>query len=227
MSGAGHVALVARVGSHAHGTARPDSDDDYRGVYLTPTVDLFRLWHPAETFDRQDPDITLYELRKFAALAAAANPSILEVLWAEPLHLTAAGETLRCHRYAFLSRRAAKTYGGYAQQQLGRALKGTGGSRGSAHLRREKFLLHTLRLADAGLHLLTTGEVQVRVPDPEALWARASEGLDTVAREFSDLDERLAAAVAGSPLPEHPDLEAIDALLIELRTADDRRSADA
>ncbi len=35
--------------------------------------------------------------------------------------------------------------------------------------------------------------------------------------EFADLDERLAAAVAASPLPEHPDLDAIDELLIELR----------
>jgi hypothetical protein len=211
------LAIFARCGSHAYGTNRPDSDDDYRGVYLAPTIDLFRLRRPAESFTRQDPDIALYELGKFASLAAAANPTVLEILWAEPLHASLAGRLLREHRDIFLSRRAMNTYGGYAQQQLKRALNGTGGSRGVAHLRREKFLLHTLRLAEAGLHLLTTGDVQVRVPDPAGLWERANQGLESVAAEFSDLDERLAQASACSPLPEHPDLDAIDDLLIDLR----------
>jgi predicted nucleotidyltransferase len=211
------LAILVRAGSHAYGTARPDSDDDYRGVYLAPTVDLYRLRRPAESFDRRDPDVTLYELGKFATLAAAANPTVLEILWAEPLHISPAGVILRLHRDVFLSRRALKTYGGYARQQLSKATKGIGGSRGSGHSRREKFLLHTIRLAEAGLHLLRTGEVQVRVPDPVGLWERANRGLDAVVAEFADLDDRLAAASASSPLPEHPDLEAIDRLLILLR----------
>ena len=213
------LAILARTGSHAYGTARPDSDDDYRGIYLAPTTDLFRLRRPADSFDRQDPDVTLYELHKFATLAAAANPTALEILWAEPLHLSCAGAFLRDHRSLFLSRRALKTYGGYAHQQLGRAVKGTGGSRGSAHLRREKFLLHTIRLAEAGLYLLRTGEVQVRVPDPEGLWRRAARGVEAVAEEFADLDARLAEAAASSPLPEVPDVDAIDRLLIDIREA--------
>lgn len=213
------LAIIARVGSHAYGTARPDSDDDYRGVYLAPTVDLYRLRRPAESFDRSDPDIALYELGKFANLAAAANPTALEILWADPLHTSAAGQFLRDHRDVFLSRRALKTYGGYAVQQLGRAIRGTGGSRGTAHLRREKFLAHTIRLAEAGLHLLETGEVQVRVPDPVGLLDRARRGVEAVALEFTDLDERLAAAASASPLPEHPDMDAIDDLLIAMRSA--------
>jgi hypothetical protein len=188
-------------------------------VYLAPTTALFRLRRPADSFDRQDPDVTLYELHKFATLAAAANPTALEILWAEPLHLSPAGQMLRAYRQAFLSRRVVKTYGGYAHQQLGRAIKGTGGSRGTAHLRREKFLLHTIRLAEAGLHLLRTGEVQVRVPDPEGLWRRAASGVEAVTEEFADLDARLAAAAASSPLPEVPDVDAIDGLLIALREA--------
>lgn len=214
----GNLAIFVRAGSHAYGTDRPDSDDDYRGVYLAPTADLFRLRRPADSFDRQDPDVTLYELGKFANLAAAANPTVLEILWADPLHTSLAGRMLRDHRQAFLSRRALKTYGGYAHQQLAKAVKGTGGSRGAGHFRREKFLLHTIRLAEAGLHLLRTGEVQVRVPDPAGLWERASRGLEAVTAEFADLDERLAAAAASSPLPEHPDLALIDDLLIRLRT---------
>lgn len=213
------LAIFVRAGSHAYGTDRPDSDDDYRDVYLAPTVDLFRLRGPAESFDCQDPDVTLYELAKFAKLAAACNPTVLEVLWAEPLHLSPAGQLLRAHRQVFLSRRALKTYGGYAHQQLAKATKGVGGSRGSGHFRREKFLLHTIRLAEAGLHLLRTGEVQVRVPDPAGLWERANRGLDAVVAEFADLDDRLAVAAASSPLPEHPDLASIDHLMVTLRQA--------
>lgn len=213
------LALFVRAGSHAYGTDRPDSDDDYRGVYVAPTTDLYRLSRPAESFDRQDPDTTLYELAKFAKLAAACNPTALEILWAEPLHLTDAGRRLRLHRNIFLSRRALKTYGGYAHQQLAKATKGIGGSRGSGHFRREKFLLHTLRLAEAGLHLLKTGEVQVRVPDPARLWRIASAGLDVVSEEFASIDAAMRAALDTSPLPDEPDLETIDNLLIGLRRA--------
>lgn len=212
------LAIVARVGSHAYGTARPDSDDDYRGVYLAPTVDLFRLSRPAETFAREDPDVALHELSKFARLAAAGNPTVLETLWAEPLHLSDAGATLREHRRVFLSRRVMKTYGGYATQQIRRAQAGTGGSRGSAHLRREKFLLHTLRLMETAIDLLRTGELRLRVHDPARLWERARRPLDETVAEFDTLNVQLRRAAESSPLPEHPDEALIDALLIELRT---------
>lgn len=211
------LAIVARVGSHAYGTARPDSDDDYRGVYIVPTTDLFRLRRPAETFAREDPDVALHELGKFASLAAAGNPTVLETLWAEPLHLSAAGERLREERGIFLSRRVLKTYGGYATQQIRRAQAGTGGSRGQAHLRREKFLLHTLRLMDTGIALLCTGELRLRVADPEELWARARRPLEETVREFEALNLAIRYAAESSPLPEHPDEARIDALLIELR----------
>lgn len=211
------LAILARTGSHAYGTARPDSDDDFRGVYIVPTSDLFRLHRPAETFAREDPDVALHELGKFCALAAAANPTVLEVLWAEPLHLSPAGEFLRKHRHLFLSRRALKTYGGYATQQIRRAQAGTGGSRGQAHLRREKFLLHTLRLMETGIDLMRTGDLHLRVRDPDALWGRARRPLEQTVEEFDRLDVEMRAAADSSPLPAHPDEAAIDELLAELR----------
>jgi predicted nucleotidyltransferase len=211
------LALLCRTGSHAYGTQRPDSDDDYRGVFIAPRRDLFRLKQPSYTFDRQDPDVTLHELAVFARLAAACNPTILEVLWIDPLHASSLGRELVANRHLFLSLRAHDTYGGYARQQLERARKGTGGSRGQAHYRREKFLLHTIRLMEAGIHLLRTGEVQVRVPDPDALWARARQPLHTIVGQFVGLDAQLADAVAHSPLPSQPDWAAIDTLLIRLR----------
>ncbi len=213
------LAILVRTGSHAYGTARPDSDDDYRGVYVAQTPDLLRLRRPAETFTRQSPDLTLHELSKFATLATAANPTVLEVLWAEPMHLSYAGHFLRDHRHLFLSRRVLKTYGGYAMQQIRRAQAGTGGSRGQAHLRREKFLLHTLRLMETGTEMLRTGDLRLRVADPEALWERARRPLADVVVEFAALDVEMRMAADQSPLPEHPDERRIDDVLLAIRRA--------
>lgn len=218
----GVVALLALVGSHAYGTNRADSDEDYRGVFVVPTSDLFRLQKPMDTFDRQEPDITLHELAKFVKLAAAANPTVLEVLWCDPIAETADGALLRSYRHAFLSKRVMKTYGGYAQQQLRKAQSGTGGSRGRAHFRREKFVLHIYRLMTAGIYALEHGDLQVRVDDPDLLWQLACQPLDRVERDFARLDVDLQRAAAETDLAGEPDHALIDELLITIR----RRHAD-
>lgn len=213
----GEPALVALVGSHAYGTNHEGSDRDYRGFYVAPTSRLFTLDRLMETFDRKDPDVTLYELGKFVSLAAAANPTVLETLWADSYEATWTGEAIRANRQVFLSRRVLKTYAGYATQQLLKAQRGVGGSRGTAHLKREKFYLHTYRLMLAGIHCLETGDLKVRVDDPEALWAAAGQSLERIQQDFLGLEDRLRRAYADSPLPEEPDYAAINALLIEIR----------
>lgn len=214
------LALLARTGSWAYGTQREDSDNDYRGVFVVPRRYLYRLKRPPETFDRRGPDVALHELTKFVKLAASCNPTALEVLWVDPLHVSPIGQRLIDHRDLFLSRRAYKTYGGYAASQLGHALKGTGGSRGTGHFRREKFLLHTIRLLDTGIHLLRAGELKVRVDDPDALWELAIRPLNDVVEYCAARDDALNEALAESPLPDEPDYAAIDELLIWLRERD-------
>jgi predicted nucleotidyltransferase len=222
----GEVGLVALVGSHAYGTAREDSDLDFRGFYVAPTERFWDLNPPGETFDRKEPDLTLHEVGKFVKLAVAANPTVLEVLWAEPCyvhpradHFYNAGVILRAHRHTFLSRRLLKTYGGYAMQQLRKAEAGTGGSRGVQHFRREKFLLHTYRLMLAGTHALRTGDLKVAVDDPDALWEKARQPLDRIKEDFARLDREMLAAYERSPLPEHPPLDTINMLLRRIRRA--------
>lgn len=215
----GEAALVALVGSHAYGTERPDSDRDYRGVYVAPTVRLFTMDPLLETFDRKDPDVTLHELGKFVSLAAAANPTILETLWADSYEATGTGAKLRENRHLFLSAKVFKTYTGYATQQLAKARRGTGGSRGVGHFKREKFYLHTYRLMLAGIHCLETGDLQVRVDDPEALWAKASQPLEKIQADFLGLEHRIRKAYAMTELPAEPSRAAINLLLIEIRRA--------
>lgn len=122
--------LVGLVGSHAYGTSRPDSDTDYRGVFIAPK----RFYLGIETVEQKDggwneagvipfldnnADTTIYELRKFIKLLAGANPNILELLWLRTYpFLTDIGRDLINQRSGFLSKKVKKTYSGYAYAQI-------------------------------------------------------------------------------------------------------------
>jgi predicted nucleotidyltransferase len=68
-------------------------------------------------------DLCIYSLAKFIALAANANPNVLELLFLEDqdvLFADARWNKLREHREMFLSRKCKHTYLGYAHSQLKR-----------------------------------------------------------------------------------------------------------
>ena len=109
-------------GSRAYGLAREGSDTDLKGVVIGPREWYFGIATGPEQIELS-PDHVRYELRKLLRLAAANNPSVLEVLFAhEDDHraLTPLGEKLLAARSSMLSRRVADTFGGYALSQLGR-----------------------------------------------------------------------------------------------------------
>lgn len=109
-------------GSRAYNLAREGSDTDYKGIVVGP-----RRWYfgfaPAPEQVELSADHVRFELRKWMRLAAANNPTILEMLWTRPEHHVVhhpAAERLLEARTRFLSRRVAETFGGYALSQLGR-----------------------------------------------------------------------------------------------------------
>lgn len=73
--------LKVLVGSQAHGLARPDSDYDYRGVYVIPTKEILSLDHKYKGTHwlEGNEDQTTYEIGHFLHLATKCNPTILEV----------------------------------------------------------------------------------------------------------------------------------------------------
>ena len=96
--------LEVLVGSQAHGLATPDSDYDYRGVFLQPTSALLTLGSkPTQTNwieNDRDPagakqDNTSWELGHFLFLATKCNPTILEVFKAPIVQVSKAGHDLR------------------------------------------------------------------------------------------------------------------------------------
>lgn len=200
--------LLTVAGSRAYGLARPDSDTDYRGVYIAPLAEMVGLDDPRGTYVCDEPDLAVHELRKFCKLAAAANPSILEVFVSPVEQATPEGHRLREALPLFLSRRVAQTHGGYARQQLQKA---------KAAPERPKLRLHLVRLMEQGLHLLETGELRVEVDDPDWLHEIAGLPMPRLEEFFNARDRQLARALESSPLPEEPDRDAINRLMVELR----------
>lgn len=109
-------------GSRAYGLAREGSDTDHKGILVGP-----RRWYfgfaPAPEQIELSADHVCFELRKMMRLAAANNPTILEMLFTDPADqrvLHPAARRLLDARDRFLSKRVADTFGGYALSQLGR-----------------------------------------------------------------------------------------------------------
>lgn len=112
--------LFARHGSHAYGLNLPTSDEDFKGVAIPPREYHFGFANRFEQAESNDPDLVIYDLKKFMGLAADCNPSIIELLWTPPLYATPLGEKLSAARGLFLSKKAKHTFSGYALAQLKR-----------------------------------------------------------------------------------------------------------
>jgi uncharacterized protein len=109
-------------GSRAYALANESSDLDVKGVLVGP-----RAWYHGYLGGAEQVDVTkdhsYHEIRKLFRLAAAANPTVLEILFTDPSDhrvVTAEGERLLAHREAFLSRLVEETFVGYALSQLKR-----------------------------------------------------------------------------------------------------------
>lgn len=114
---------LTRHGSHAYGTNIPGSDEDFRGVAIAPREFYLGGLHKFEQAVCNEPDLTIFELKKFVSLASQANPNAIEILFVDDsdrLVVSAAGERLFAARDLFLSRRVKHTFSGYARAQLKR-----------------------------------------------------------------------------------------------------------
>jgi predicted nucleotidyltransferase len=115
--------LLVTHGSRAYGLNTPTSDVDIKGVAVPPAEYFLGFNQRFEQGESKDPDMVVYDVRKFFSLAADCNPNIIEVLWADEGDfrvLTPEGQRLREARKLFLSREARFTFSGYAHAQLKR-----------------------------------------------------------------------------------------------------------
>ncbi len=246
-----NVILRCVVGSTAHGLALEGTDDhDEMGICLEPpeyVIGLRRfeqwIYRTAEERLRHQPaadqryhgrtppsqagdtDLVVYSLRKWARLAAAGNPTVLLILFAEPLEATEAGRELQRQADMFASRQAGYRFLGYLRAQRERLL----GLRGQMRVTRTelverhgydtKFAMHAVRLGYQGQEYLSEGRLTLPMNHIErAVCMTVREGkmtLSMVADLIEQQERRIEALIAKSPLPERPDYDRINSFLVE------------
>lgn len=172
--------LLGLVGSRAYGLDNEESDYDYRGIYVGFTAHVLSVTRkPKPVLTSNVPnDCVVYEVEKFLSLAFANNPNILEMLFLPEFQYTS------CHypesfrkliqaRRMLLSQRVKRTYSGYAISQFKRLqtreADGLEGFKSKVKKRYHKHALHTFRLLQQGTEILRTGDLTVKVPNPEEL----------------------------------------------------------
>ncbi|MFJ6841371.1 DNA polymerase beta superfamily protein [Streptomyces griseoluteus] len=220
-----NVLLSGIVGSTAYGLARPGSDVDRLGVFAVPTEELHGLHRPTESVVTHAPDSTLHEAGKWARLALAGNPTVMELVWLPPeLYETRTplGDELIGLRSAFLSApRVSGAYLGYAAQQFERLRRrGDGSFSADTRKRTAKHARHLMRLLDQGLELYSTGHLTIRVTDPQKyhdFGDQVANDPDTAEPVLSRAEDAFAAT--RSPLPEQADEAAIEAWLRRVRAS--------
>ena len=166
------IILKVVVGSWAHGLATPESDHDYRGVFVTPTSELLKINGSSKTthWVEGKEDDTSWELGHFLNLAVHCNPTILETFlapWTETGWKTCAifndgtnvGDELRkLFPYVWNSNDVKNAFIGYGLNQRKKFLD-------NKDAKPNKFAAAYLRSLYNAWELLKTGTLTIRIID--------------------------------------------------------------
>ncbi|MGH3656009.1 MAG: DNA polymerase beta superfamily protein [Micromonosporaceae bacterium] len=221
----GELILQGVVGSTAYGLAREGSDVDRLGVFVAPTLEVAGLaWNThRESTVTSNPDVTRHEVGKYLRLALKCNPTILELMWLPGEHIEIEhpvhGTGLTTLRQAVLSEECVRSsYGGYARQQATRLRnRGDGSFSAETRKRTTKHARHLFRLLRQGHQLLTEGQLDVKVANPQDYWAFDTMTTDQMLETYEHEDKTFMAAE--SVLPASPDVDRVRRYLNSVRTA--------
>jgi predicted nucleotidyltransferase len=120
--GAKPLYLVIR-GSHAYGTNVETSDTDYAGVFIQSMEDILGNKYTEQINDDTN-DTVIYEVRRFLELLASNNPTVLELLNTPEdciIYKDPAFDLILNDSDKFITKICAKSFGGYAKQQISKA----------------------------------------------------------------------------------------------------------
>ena len=207
------------VGSRAYGLETDASDTDLRGIYLAPPDLQWSLFGAPEQFEDNATQSCYWELQKFIVMALRANPNILECLYSPLVEkATPIAEELLRNREHFLSQMIFQTFNGYALSQF-KKIEQDLRNHGQV---KWKHAMHLLRLLISGAATLREHRVPVRVEHHrdqllavkhgERTWEQVDAWRQALHRDFEH-------ALTETTLPERPDYEVANELLIEARRA--------
>jgi len=221
-------------GSALHGAKVEGYDDlDIYGVFVEPPekalgIDKYEhfVWSTAGS-DRKntkdDVDICLYSLRRWADLACKGNPSILHFLFAKLDDQTVLPDrhqdkhptwfnAVQKYRQAFLCSNHAKSFLGFADQQLKRMTGERSRNTNRPDLVEKygydtKFAMHVIRLYSECEEFLKSGVITLPSPERELLIGirTGQKTEDWVIREAARREVICKEAMEKSPLPKQVD----------------------
>ncbi|MBQ6230769.1 MAG: nucleotidyltransferase domain-containing protein [Eubacterium sp.] len=116
------IILLGVTGSYGYGTNREGSDVDMRGITLDLSSDLIGFTE-FEQFEDRITDTVIYSFNKIVRLLLSCNPNTIEILGiADDKYVikNEIGQELLDNKDMFLSKRAAASFGHYADAQLRR-----------------------------------------------------------------------------------------------------------
>lgn len=218
--------LKVLVGSRAHGLHKPESDYDYRSVYINPTSEILKLGGDTRqtSWIEGDIDDTGYEIGKFLFLATKSNPSILEIFTAPVVFSTPEGDELRSLFSKVWTPSAVKdAFTGYAHSQQKKYFDNKDG-------RSQKFSVAYLRSLWQAKVLLSEGRLPVEVDDAGMLHtlkelkyasfekSREPETMGFVLSMAESLKNEINALYEAHPEKDRkPDLDAVNDFLLRVR----------
>ncbi len=213
------VLMRVLVGSMAHGTDRPDSDFDYREVFVIPTSTQLAIGRPKLKFawqheSRHTDDEGGHEIAQFLHLCSKGAPNVVEMLFApndEVTSRTGYEKQVRKAGRSVLSRAAVqKGVIGYAMNSFRKLDSAPGKWKGGM-----------LRVLYQGQTLIRTGSLDdLSVPfDGWGYYVRQALANELTDGEALDHANTLITAIkeGDSALPDEPDFTEANEWLLGLR----------
>ncbi len=207
------------IGSRAYGLDDDQSDTDYRGIFL-PSAELhWSLYGVPEQLECYETQEHYWELQRFLVLALKANPNVLECLYTPLVEKTTAlADELLQMRSVFLSQLVYQTYNGYVMSQF-KKMQSDLRNQGEV---KWKHVMHLIRLLISGISVLRHGFVPVRVEEHRDQLLAIKRGevpWDETEKWRKSLHTAFDQALSESKLPERPNYERVNALLVKARRA--------
>lgn len=115
-----NIILLGLGGSYSYGTNIQSSDIDIRGIALNTKKEILLSEDFEQVLD-EPTDTTIYSFNKMVTLLSNVNPNTIELLGLKSdhyLYLSSIGKELLDNKKMFLSKKAVKSFGGCANQQL-------------------------------------------------------------------------------------------------------------
>ena len=213
--------LKVIVGSQAHGLATPESDYDYRGVFVIPTTELLKLGgHKEQTnWIEGKEDNTSWELGHFLNMAVHCNPTILETFLAPSIptpiqNANFSMELRELFEYVWNSNDVMNAFIGYGRNQRKKFLD-------NKDNREAKYATANLRVLYNAYEILTTGTFSsnmTKTPIFETLkrYKNKDYKMGEVIQTCYDWESKVKEAFEKNPKKE-TDLEPVNNFLLKVR----------